>query len=607
MTEQEMHDRNLPEKPSWTDPLFLRIFRGFRIAVQPGKMILAILAVLTWFVGGWGVTELEFYINTIYEGESLDWQAERERMQQANEDDLADLITTGLLSMGESVQKRQDETVTRWADSALTKIKGDYQAEFKEALALMKKKYEAQRDYINERYGEIESGSDQAERRARKKAEEQEADAACEGLFNALVEGEADLARLEEWMGQLSIANETEKQLMQKTVQLAQAFKLAQVTAGQGIFETFVNFKLERLHTAVYELVWKRDLVAAKSQIYKLLVGTCWLVRFHPIYSAGLIIFGLIIWSIFGGAICRMAALQAARDERIGAWRALQFSGGKFASFFSAPLIPIAIIVMIAAFILLGGLIGAIPYVGEIVAGLLVFFVLFCGFVIALLAVGLTGGFYLMHPTIAVEGSDSFDAISRSFSYIFARPWRTGFYLVVAAVYGAICYLFVRFFVFLLLFTTHLPARIMNIDGSFMVGSRGKLDALWAAPTFNHLRMGFYDIQWQSLHPTEMIGAFCIWIWVTIAAAAVLGFVISYFFSANTIIYYLLRKHVDATDLEDVYLEKDTEDLLRPPTPAEEETPAAATTKKKVKKAAPKTAKKTAKVKKVKRKKPPSA
>ena len=99
MTEQEMHDRNLPEKPSWTDPLFLRIFRGFRIAVQPGKMILAILAVLTLFAGGWildeltrpmapvvsrnGVTDLEFYINSVYEGESLDWQAEKERMQRS--------------------------------------------------------------------------------------------------------------------------------------------------------------------------------------------------------------------------------------------------------------------------------------------------------------------------------------------------------------------------------------------------------------------------------------------------------------------------------------------------------------------------------------------
>ena len=39
-----------------------------------------------------------------------------------------------------------------------------------------------------------------------------------------------------------------------------------------------------------------------------------------------------------------------------------------------------------------------------------------------LILLGLTGGFNLMYPTIAVEGSDSFDAISRSFSYVYARP-----------------------------------------------------------------------------------------------------------------------------------------------------------------------------------------
>ena len=38
---------------------------------------------------------------------------------------------------------------------------------------------------------------------------------------------------------------------------------------------------------------------------------------------------------------------------------------------------------------------------------------------------GTVGGFGLMYPTVAVEGSDSFDAISRSFSYVFARPWRS--------------------------------------------------------------------------------------------------------------------------------------------------------------------------------------
>ena len=50
------------------------------------------------------------------------------------------------------------------------------------------------------------------------------------------------------------------------------------------------------------------------------------------------------------------------------------------------------------------------------------------GFVMTITLFGTIGGFNLMYPTIAVEGSDSFDAITRSFSYVYARPWRMLFY-----------------------------------------------------------------------------------------------------------------------------------------------------------------------------------
>jgi len=41
------------------------------------------------------------------------------------------------------------------------------------------------------------------------------------------------------------------------------------------------------------------------------------------------------------------------------------------------------------------------------------------------------------------------------------------------------------------------------------------------------------------------------------------AFLISYFVSASTEIYYLLRRHVDATDLDDVFVEEaEEEDLL---------------------------------------------
>ena len=87
----------------------------------------------------------------------------------------------------------------------------------------------------------------------------------------------------------------------------------------------------------------------------------------------------------------------------------------------------------------------------------------------------------------------------------------------------------------------------------------------------------------MALSWSESFAAFLIWFWVAIIVCLVLAFVISFFFSANTTIYFLLRKGVDRTDYEDVFIEENTEEL--PPletddtpadadeTPEEDETP----------------------------------
>ncbi len=58
------------------------------------------------------------------------------------------------------------------------------------------------------------------------------------------------------------------------------------------------------------------------------------------------------------------------------------------------------------------------------------------------------------------------------------------------------------------------------------------------------------------------------------------AFVISFYFSANTIIYYLLRREVDATEMDDVYLEQSDEDFgeSMPPSATPDATPAGAST-----------------------------
>ncbi|HUS48401.1 MAG TPA: hypothetical protein VNA25_20015 [Phycisphaerae bacterium] len=282
--------------------------------------------------------------------------------------------------------------------------------------------------------------------------------------------------------------------------------------------------------------------------------GGVWLIQTHWVYAIVYLVIAMAICAVFGGAVNRIAALHFAREEKISVGQALKFSLGKFFSFFTAPLIPIAIILVLGLLLLAGGLIINIPVIGEIIAGVLFFLALLLGLGIAFLLVGVVGGAGLMYPTIAVEGSDSFDAISRSYSYVFAKPWRAIFYGLVALVYGVITYLFVRLFAFLALLCTHYFVKWgVFVGGGSLSPQADKLDVIWTAPTYDRL---FGPFSWDAMGGGESIGAFLIGIWVFIVAAVVAGYLLSYAASATTVIYYLLRRKVDATDLDDVYVEE---------------------------------------------------
>ena len=274
-----------------------------------------------------------------------------------------------------------------------------------------------------------------------------------------------------------------------------------------------------------------------------------WALRYHYIYSIIFFAITLAVISIAGGSLCRITALQLARGEKPGLTEALRFSTKKFLSFFAAPLAPVAIIIFVALFIFLLGLIGNIPRVGELIMGIFMLLALVAGALITVVLIGTVAGFNLMFPAVAYDGSDCFDAISRSFNYVYSRPWRMGFYTGIAAVYGAICYAFVRFFAFLLLWVTHrfLQFGVWVNNSSEEVN---KLTAIWPKPSFTNLldSSGLAAANWS-----ELIAAFLVNLCLLVIIGLLVSFVISFYFSANTIIYSLMRNRVDGTGLEEVY------------------------------------------------------
>ncbi len=292
-------------------------------------------------------------------------------------------------------------------------------------------------------------------------------------------------------------------------------------------------------------------------------MAAIWLVAMHPVYALIFLFVSLLIWSYFGGALCRVAALHAARDERIGLREALVFARGKFPSYVAAPLMPVAAVVLGGFVIWLGGWVLAIPGVGDLLSAVILPLAIIGGFVLALLVIGAGAGAGLMFPTIAAEGSDAFDALARSLSYVYMRPWRLAFYSLISIIYGAICLVFVKFFARLALWLVHYFMGLsMNWGSAYAHTAEGttkmpeKLDVLWTGPSLLGDTAFWGGFAGHDLAHVSWFAQIWFYLWIFIVYGCVVAFLASFFHSAWTLIYFLLRREVDATDLEDVYVEE---------------------------------------------------
>jgi hypothetical protein len=343
----------------------------------------------------------------------------------------------------------------------------------------------------------------------------------------------------------------------------------------RGVFTTLWNFGAERFHDALKALA-EGNTLRVTQNIAACFVALVWAFRFHTVYSVLFFAITLAVMSLAGGAICRIAALQFAQGEKPGLTESLRFSVRKFSSLLTAPITMAAIIAVIGTVIVLLGLVGNIPWAGELSVGLFLPLALMAAALIAIIGIGILAGFSLMFPTIAYEDSDCFDAISRSFSYVYAKPWHMGFYTLIAGVYGAICYAFVRFFSYLLLQITYFFLQL-----GFLRDNE-KLTAVWPQPNFTDFlgSTAAAPTNWSTSS-----AAFLIHMWVLFVVGLMVSFVISFYFSSNSIIYALMRNRVDKTALDEIYTGSDemaaefptiTSESQAPSAPSDSDQPAAA-------------------------------
>src|SRR5262249_9788060 len=84
-----------------------------------------------------------------------------------------------------------------------------------------------------------------------------------------------------------------------------------------------------------------------------------WLTR---IYFLLVVVVGTLApWALFGGAITRIAAVEVARNEKIGGFEALRFVSKRYLAFLGAPIIPLIIVALPIVFLIIFGAFHMIP------------------------------------------------------------------------------------------------------------------------------------------------------------------------------------------------------------------------------------------------------
>ncbi len=259
----------------------------------------------------------------------------------------------------------------------------------------------------------------------------------------------------------------------------------------------------------------------------------------------------LALASIVGGAVCRHAACQAGGVET-SFLDCLNMARRAWLALVQAWLTPFAALLVLALGLALVALVGAIPAVGPIFVGLFLILFFAGGFVLMLIILGVLGGFHLLFPAIAVEGPDSFDAVSRAFSFLFARPWRMLCYVILAIFYGVLTYLFVGFALFVVLYATHIAVGwgmgLFGAGGSTQLGV-SHLNTIWPVPHFSRY---LTPVNWAALSWPQAIAAILVRWWAYLVAMSLAAYVISYYFTSSTIMYLLLRRVVDGQDFSEL-------------------------------------------------------
>jgi len=244
----------------------------------------------------------------------------------------------------------------------------------------------------------------------------------------------------------------------------------------------------------------------------------------------------LIVWGFFGAMITRIAVIRIGRGEKIGFREAVADVRKKYISYVMSP-----VFVLVSCFVL------SLPIVvislllnfdlGVLLASLLWMVAIVFGIGVAVLLTGFFFGWPLMWPTIsAEEAGDVYEATSRTFAYTFQAPLQYLFYVLVSVLIWIPSVILVQNFASL--------AEQVIFSGMAVAADESQL--------IQQYINGQASLDGTS--QTFVIGANIISGFHWFAHLMADAFCVGFFFASFSGIYLLLRRFVDHTPLDEVFV-----------------------------------------------------
>ncbi|HWB19091.1 MAG TPA: hypothetical protein VG711_02235 [Phycisphaerales bacterium] len=334
-------------------------------------------------------------------------------------------------------------------------------------------------------------------------------------------------------------------------------------TPGQDSRDQMFIASVKRVEAArplgVFEAAWDH-LARAQGRIVQGVASLSWdtmlqgldelfvqtPVRLWNVDKTFTIVFGLFVLVVFalgGGAISRLTATHFANGERLHMRQAVDFAVVSWQKLVLAQVLPLILALVLGLFLAVCGLLLWVPAV-DVLAGLIYGLAILVGFCVAVVVIGYIAGFSLLTPAVACENCDAAEAMQRAYAYVILRPLHFAGYALLGVIGWA------------------LGMLIVTLVASMTIHYTGGLTGMWQdnpamqvthdVDVLNLTGLPAHELtyidSWHSRWTATLIS-----FWQTIVAALACAYGLSYYFSASTVMYLLLRRACDGQAIDDVW------------------------------------------------------